>query len=249
MTGSADCWRRERLEVLDCLSFSPISSRLGGGAGLERRLVTTCHGPQWLVLIRSCPDEWGADLTCIYDMGSLRGWARGEVSVGGCLTGPFELPSGERGNECSVGSGHERRWWAGSLDSSAALGMTWAGGAGIMGVGMARRMAWWWGGGGSGVVRQSFELPLGERGNECSVGSGRECGLERGDFRFLGCARNDEGGGCGLEGGWGCLVRAHREPQGERNTAWQSFELPRTERGNECSVGSGRECGLEAWGF
>ena len=61
MMGRADCWRRERLEILVPLSFPPISSRLeelgGGAAGLERLLVTTCHGPQWLVLIWSVPDN------------------------------------------------------------------------------------------------------------------------------------------------------------------------------------------------
>ena len=135
MMGSADCWRRDRLEFLDPLSFPPISSRLGcasrapstglrtGSArtearysffagdrlgeleewitGLERFLVTTCHGPRqspgqskvgwWHSLawgpgsgagLNLVPSrKWGSDLTCIYDMGRLRGWARGKLSV------------------------------------------------------------------------------------------------------------------------------------------------------------------------
>ena len=82
MKGSADCWRQERLDFLDPLSFSLISSRLRelkrGGAGLEQGLVTTCHGPQWQVWIWSGD---GADLTQVYDMGRSWGWARGEMTV------------------------------------------------------------------------------------------------------------------------------------------------------------------------
>ncbi len=77
MAGAAmmywvDCRRGERLEFLDSLSFPPISSRLGEleeeAAGLERFLVTTCHGP--LQNPGQSKVEWWQSLAWVHGSGA-----------------------------------------------------------------------------------------------------------------------------------------------------------------------------------
>ena len=86
--------REERPDIPISVPFRTISSHFGAPAageggledsGREQRMVTTCHGPQWLVLIGSVD---GLDLTCIYDMGNLWGWARGKCQWFGALREP-----------------------------------------------------------------------------------------------------------------------------------------------------------------